>query len=153
MLIAIFSLKFSENARAKSASPRADHIFHSAYSKKYKMKAEQPVPCNRFKLCESAYNSGSSGWSVRWWTFYEHRTSNIQRPTSNEKKHSIPNYCCFISAGFLSGHMPVSSFFSIQSSMLDVGCSTFIGFTHYQQSTVYPQPASLSPWNPKKELF
>lgn len=61
MLIAILSLKFSEKAHAKSASPRADHLLHSAYSKKYKMKAEQPVPCNKLKFGEQAYNSGSSG--------------------------------------------------------------------------------------------
>jgi hypothetical protein len=78
---------------------------------------------------------------------------NIERPTSNEKKHSIPNYCCFFSAGFLSGHMAVSSFLSIQNSMLDVGCSTFIGFTHYQQSPVYAQPASISPGILKRTYF
>ena len=77
--------------------------------------------------------------------FYEHRTSNIQRPTSNKKNHSIPNYFCFFSAVLMLTtksltNSSVSSFLSIQNSMLDVGCSMFMGFTQHQRSPFNPYP-------------
>jgi hypothetical protein len=50
----------------------------------------------------------------------EHRTSNIELPTSNEKQASTTEQSTLIS---------VSSSFPIQYSMLDVGCSMFI-FSH-----------------------
>ena len=47
----------------------------------------------------------------------ERRTSNIERPTSNEKRISNTEHSTAIS---------VSSSFPIQHSMLDVRCSMFI---------------------------
>ncbi len=78
----------------------------------------------------------------------ERRTSNIERPTSNEKTNiqyrTFNDYFCFFSAvlilvtkilinssvsfsssGFLNS---VSSAFPIKHSMLDVRCSMFIFF-------------------------
>jgi len=54
----------------------------------------------------------------------EHRTSNIERPTSNEKNNQYRNIS--VSSSFPIQHSPVSSFILIQNSMLDVRCWTFI---------------------------
>ncbi len=72
----------------------------------------------------------------------ERRTSNIERPTSNEKTNTqyttFNSYSCFFSAVLIlvtkilinsSVHMSVSSSFPIQRSMLDVRCSMFIFFS------------------------
>jgi hypothetical protein len=48
----------------------------------------------------------------------------------------------YIRAVFLPGHIPVFSFLSIQNSMLDVGCSMFIGFIQHQRSPFNPYPNS-----------
>jgi|GEM_PF-3156996 len=80
----------------------------------------------------------------------ERRTSNIERPTSNEKRISNTDSAVVAKATMAkSAHstpISVSSSFPIQHSMLDVRCSMFIFFS--KPSTVHPVQKQLSGYVP-----
>ncbi len=77
--------------------------------------ALKPFSALRKNIISVQLDETASGRFKRW-------TSNIERPTSNEKKRSMSNN----RTAFFLELIPVSSFLPIQNSMLDVRCSMFI---------------------------